>query len=191
MFQKKHKNARANWQVAANFPDSKVAEAYLKPAASRNPARFPAPEPKLHRARAFCRDMLGWTEQEMDAQIDPVIQRFVDRTTQTRVDSFFMTYNDNLRGAKFSSARLSKSVELITGTKTNLSSLHQKEKRKRQRKKTVSASASDTVGGVTEDGGDGNKKRKSPAKRKKKQKEAESEEEEFDYDFDDDDGIDD
>jgi hypothetical protein len=42
-----------------------VAEAYLKPNANRDATKFEWPLPKLHRIRDYCREILGWTENEV------------------------------------------------------------------------------------------------------------------------------
>ena len=57
----------------------------------------------------------------MDAQIDPILQKYADRTTQTRIDSHFMTYHDDNRFAKIASERLRNTVIQITGKGTDLS----------------------------------------------------------------------
>ena len=51
----------------------------------------------------------------MDAQINPVLQRYAQRTNQTRIDQHFMTYHDDTRFAKIASDRLRQTVQQITG----------------------------------------------------------------------------
>ena len=62
--------------------DVRVAEAFLKPAANMDTTSFEWPLPKLHRVRNYCREQLGWTELEMDQQVDTVIERYANRSHQ-------------------------------------------------------------------------------------------------------------
>jgi hypothetical protein len=62
--------------------DVRVAEAFLKPAANMDTTSFDWPLPKLHRVRNYCREQLGWTELEMDQQVDTVIERYANRSHQ-------------------------------------------------------------------------------------------------------------
>ena len=62
--------------------DVRVAEAFMKPAANMDATSFDWPQPKLHRVRAYCKENLGWTEQEMDHQVDTVIERYASRSQQ-------------------------------------------------------------------------------------------------------------
>ena len=119
-FGKKHKGARARWSVKPDFPDERVAEAFLAPQANRDTTAFQWPVPRLDRVRSFCRNMLGWTDAEMDANVDPVISKYTSRGSQTRIDSFFLTYHDDNRFAKIASARLRSTVEQLTGKKSKL-----------------------------------------------------------------------
>ena len=54
----------------------------MKPAANMDATSFDWPQPKLHRVRAYCREQLGWTEKEMDQQVDTVIERYANRSQQ-------------------------------------------------------------------------------------------------------------
>eukprot|EP00596_Hydrurales_sp_CCMP1899_P004972 CAMPEP_0119038400 /NCGR_PEP_ID=MMETSP1177-20130426/7320_1 /TAXON_ID=2985 /ORGANISM="Ochromonas sp, Strain CCMP1899" /LENGTH=1991 /DNA_ID=CAMNT_0007000961 /DNA_START=161 /DNA_END=6136 /DNA_ORIENTATION=+ len=122
LFSKAHRSARGRWDLKPNFPDIRVAEAFMNPAANFDPTVFEWPLPKLHRVRSYCREQLGWTEQEMDQQVDTVIQRYASRAaSQPRIDSFFMTYHDGNRAAKFRSTRLGAAVQQVTGKRTELS----------------------------------------------------------------------
>ena len=59
----------------------------MKPAANMDATSFEWPLPKLHRVRAYCREQLGWTEVEMDQQVDTVIERYANRSQQVRWSS--------------------------------------------------------------------------------------------------------
>lgn len=56
----------------------------MNPKAERNPAPFLWPAPMLHRIRSYCADVLGWTDEQMDSAIDPVIRRYMERSFQVR-----------------------------------------------------------------------------------------------------------
>ena len=66
-FDRKHKTTRAKWVVSETFPDQKVADAYLHPAANRSKVEFDWVVPKIHRVRKYCREVLGWSDDEVSA----------------------------------------------------------------------------------------------------------------------------
>jgi hypothetical protein len=70
--------------VPESFPDPRVARAYLKPAASYDPQPFDWQVPDAAGLRAFCSERLGWTNQQISATIDPVLQRYAQRSIQVR-----------------------------------------------------------------------------------------------------------
>jgi hypothetical protein len=121
MFDKKHRNGRAKWTLPENFPDSRVVNAYLEPAANHDNEKFLWKYPLKEKVRRFCHNVLGWSEQEMDANVDPVLKKFAEKTIQTRIDQHFRTYRDDERVAKIASDRLKTAVTQITGKKSNLS----------------------------------------------------------------------
>jgi hypothetical protein len=115
-FEKKHKNGRSKWTVPPNFPDETVAKAYFHPQTNRNADPFAYIPPFRSKVRRYVGDVLGWSDALMDAQIDPVLQRFADRSIQMRVDSYYTTtYQDDARFAKIASERLRDAVVKITG----------------------------------------------------------------------------
>lgn len=91
--------------------------------------------PELFRIQNYCRDILGWTEEEIRAKILPVIQRWLpflsgvggtgDLTQQQRrIDSFYHTYHGNSRVAKICSSRLRNAVQNKNKKSTSLVSKH-------------------------------------------------------------------
>lgn len=115
-FEKKHKNGRSKWTVPANFPDETVAKAYFHPNTNRNADPFVYIPPSRSKVRRYVSDVLGWSDALLDAQIDPVLQRFADRSIQMRVDAYYTTtYQDDARFAKIASERLREAVVKITG----------------------------------------------------------------------------
>ena len=120
-FTERHHHGRSKWKVDGNFPDKRVADAYMKPPANRDVTPFEFGAPMLHRARGYCNKVLGWSESEMNTQIDPVIKRFAENSRQGRIDSYFMKYEDDKRFAKIQSNRLAKALDLKISEKPNSS----------------------------------------------------------------------
>lgn len=115
-FEKKHKNGRSKWILPPHFPDESVIKAYLHPDTNRNNDPFPFIPPARSKVRRYLAETLGWTELQLNTQVDPVLERYADRAIQTRVDSFYtMNYQDNTRFAKIASERLRDAVAKITG----------------------------------------------------------------------------
>jgi len=97
-FQSKHTTARAKWHVPDSFPNPLVAQAYFSPQATRDPERFAWSLPVRSRIRDFCSSVLGYTDAQMDISIDPVLQRFAERSYQSRMDAHYrLTYDDDTR----------------------------------------------------------------------------------------------
>lgn len=70
----------------------------------------------------------------MDANINPVLKKFAEKSIQTRIDQHYLTYQDDTRFARISSERLKSAVVQITGKSTDLSLLGPKRPRKRKSK---------------------------------------------------------
>lgn len=133
-FQDKHCAARSRWTLPPGFPDPSVARAYLDPATSRNDQAFSwdvdirstessnsagsEPCQRLLEIRSFCTSRLGWTSEEIERQVLPVLKEFSQsQSTQRKIDSYFTTYHDNARFAKIQSKRLRSAVIGITNSK--------------------------------------------------------------------------
>jgi hypothetical protein len=145
----------------------------MNPAANFDPTAFEWPLPKLHRVRNYCREQLGWTELEMDQQVDTVIQRYASRSQQPRIDSFFMTYHDGNRAAKFRSTRLGAAVEQVTGKRTELSvpGLSTQTAGKRiGTKNTKKSKSKESIGDAGEEEKKGKKKGEKPLSKRKGKK---------------------
>lgn len=83
----------------------------------------------------------------MDSQIDPVLQRYSERSTQSRIDQHFMTYHDDTRFAKIASERLRTTVQQITGKSlVKDMALPKKSRQQRNRKKKSTAAPETTIG---------------------------------------------
>ncbi len=138
IFHNKHKSGRSKWTVGTNFPDRTVAEAFLQPAANYDSEKFNWSIPKLHTIRTYCAHSLGWTDEEMDRNVDPVLLRYTAKTTQPKIASYFMQYQDANRSGTITSERLQSSVAQISGKDISaMAALKNKNKKKSNSKKTI------------------------------------------------------
>jgi len=58
---------------------------------------------------------MGWDSQETEGMLLPVIKKVEDGSRQTRIESFFMTYEDNVKFANVKSKRLQEVFRSIQG----------------------------------------------------------------------------
>lgn len=105
-FHKKHRSARTRWIAPADFPSPNVLTAYTKPVVDRSRTPLSWGIPDLENLRSFCRSKMGWEIAETDKAILPVIEQMKSGLRQTRLDSFFMTYKDDIKFAQVRSERL-------------------------------------------------------------------------------------
>lgn len=130
------------WTLPDIFPDNRVVKAYLQPPANRERLEFEWPLPMRNLIRDFCRLNLGWTDAQMDLQIDPVLSKWASKgQMQTRIDShFILNYQDDTRFAKIASKRLRSAIGQIIGS--NESHLFQKDQEIKSKKprKTINQS---------------------------------------------------
>ncbi len=64
-FTLKHRSGRMSWRIPGNFPDKRVIDAYMNPAASTDNTSFTWEVPKLHRIRKYCSEVLGWSDTQV------------------------------------------------------------------------------------------------------------------------------
>ena len=105
-FRLKHKTARTQWVAPKHFPAENVINAYMKPVVDSSNDRFSWGTPDLDRLLAFCKRSMGWDYDETRKLLEPVVQRLEDTSRQTRLESFFMKYEDDIKFAKVKSKRL-------------------------------------------------------------------------------------
>mmetsp|Transcript_12934 Transcript_12934/g.18455 ORF Transcript_12934/g.18455 Transcript_12934/m.18455 type:complete len:209 (-) Transcript_12934:780-1406(-) len=105
-FSLKHKSARCRWIAPKNFPAPDVFKAYTKPVvdSSRNPFSWGTPD--LHKLKSFCFEKISWEYTETEKVLIPVIKQMKSSSRQTRLDSYFMRYEDNIKFAQVRSKRL-------------------------------------------------------------------------------------
>jgi len=83
------------------FPDSKVSSAYLHPITNQDNEKFLWKYPSQEKVSQYCQHILGWTQHEINAQVTPVLKKFMEKSIQTRIDQHFITtYQDNSRFAR-------------------------------------------------------------------------------------------
>jgi DNA excision repair protein ERCC-5 len=104
-FHLKHQNARIRWISPVGFPAGDVIAAYTKPAVDKSTTRFTWGVPDVESIQAFCSNRMGWTKEEIDKIVLPIMKN-KGSMRQTRLDSFLMRYNDDIKFAKVRSARL-------------------------------------------------------------------------------------
>jgi len=132
-FRRKHKTARTQWIAPKNFPADNVMNAYLKPVVDTSSDRFSWGTPDLDRLLLFCQRNMGWEHNETRKLLEPVIQRLEDSSRQTRLESFFMRYEDDIKFANVKSKRLRAVFEDIQKDKSSEEKDVPKKKRARSK----------------------------------------------------------
>ena len=94
-FHKKHKSARLRWTVPKDFPSNKVFQAYSHPVVDNSKDKFTFGVPDHENIRSFCLRKIGWEAMEVDRALLPVLEKLNSGSRQTRLDGYFMRYEDN------------------------------------------------------------------------------------------------
>ncbi len=115
LFRKKHRTARTRCAAPADFPSPAIINAYLKPVVDKSEAKFSWAKPDLPGLQHFCAEAMGWEQDETDRMVAPVLKVLESGSTQTRIESYFMRYEDNVMFAKVKSKRLQEVLEDIRG----------------------------------------------------------------------------
>lgn len=105
-FRRKHKTARTQWVAPKNFPAENVMNAYLNPVVDTSNDGFSWGVPDLERLLIFCQRNMGWDPSETRKLLEPVLERLEDTSRQTRLESYFMKYEDDIKFANVKSKRL-------------------------------------------------------------------------------------
>ena len=106
VFHKKHKSARTRWVAPSDFPSEGIINAYLKPAVDKSDTRFSWAKPDLTGLQYYCAETLGWEQAETDRVVNPVLKVIEEGSKQTRLENYFMRYEDNQVAGKVKSKRL-------------------------------------------------------------------------------------
>ena len=115
LFHKKHKSARTRWVAPADFPSQGIVNAYLKPAVDISDAKFSWALPDLTGLQYYCAETLGWEQAETDRVVNPVLKVIQSGSKQTRLESYFMRYEDKQVAGKVRSKRLQAVLHDIQG----------------------------------------------------------------------------
>lgn len=105
-FRKKHKSARTLWQAPKDFPAENILQAYSNPVVDKSRNTFSWGEPDLENIRLFAESKMGWNVETTDNYLVPVLNQMKDGSRQTRLDSYFMRVEDNIKFANVRSKRL-------------------------------------------------------------------------------------
>ena len=119
-FHIKHRSARQRWSAPTNFPSDAVLNAYLNPVVDKSEDTFSWGVPDLDGLVEFCRRNMGWEVGDTKAIIQPILDRTNTGMRQTRIESFFMKYEDNIKFANVKSKRLRDVLQEIQGEKTEI-----------------------------------------------------------------------
>lgn len=106
LFHKKHQSARTRWIAPEDFPSKQIIEAYMRPAVDSSTANFSWGKPDIDGLRQFCADSIGWDAAETDKVVQPVLEILESGSKQTRIESYFMKYEDGIKFAEVKSKRL-------------------------------------------------------------------------------------
>lgn len=109
-FHSKHKSARTRWVVTERFPDPAIYRAYLQPQVNASTDSFTWGVPDLDGLRVHLAQKLGWPVSETDSHLLPMLRRMQETVWQSRLDSYFLGYQDNVKFAKIKSKRLQRAV---------------------------------------------------------------------------------
>ena len=113
-FHNKHKSARLRWVVPRDFPSNKVLQAYSHPVVDNSEEKFTFGTPDHDGIRFFCRRKTGWDTAEIDRALVPVLEKLRCKSRQTRLDGYFMRYEDNhVVSHRIKSKRLRKVLESV------------------------------------------------------------------------------
>ncbi|KAH9120578.1 hypothetical protein LEN26_011055 [Aphanomyces euteiches] len=116
-FKHTHHTIRRHWNISHVFPNPHVIKAYKNPETDRSTARFTWSVPDLASLRVFCGNAFGWPMEKINTTLLPVVQAASRGfQTQTRIDSYFTSYQDNVKYAKIQSKRLKAVVKEIQGS---------------------------------------------------------------------------
>ena len=116
-FHIKHRSARQRWSAPTNFPSAAVLNAYLNPVVDKSEDPFSWGIPDLDALVDFCQRKMGWEAIDTKALVNPVLERMNAGMRQTRIESFFMKYDDNIKFANVRSKRLREVLSGIQGEK--------------------------------------------------------------------------
>ena len=79
-----------------NFPSERIHIAYMNPEVDNSLEKFSWAIPNFVDIRDYASEKFGWTKVKIDEIIKPVIKKMGVKTSQERIDNFFMTSRKHL-----------------------------------------------------------------------------------------------
>jgi len=128
VFHNKHKSARTRWIAPADFPSHGIIKAYLQPVVDNSEATFSWGKPDLTSLQHYCAETLGWDQAETDRVVQPVLKVIEDGSKQTRLESYFMRYEDKQLAGKVKSKRLQAVLQDIQGNDNEIAGTDKNDK---------------------------------------------------------------
>ena len=116
IFHQKHKKMRSRWEAPRNFPGPDVLHAYTRPVVDGSAEPFTWGFPEVERLELLCAEKLGWSMEESNRQLGPVLQKMKEPSRQTRLESYFKTYQDKDLGGVIKSKRMADALKRKMGT---------------------------------------------------------------------------
>lgn len=115
-FELTHAKMRRKWELGEEFPNAHVIRAYHDPQVDKSDARFSWALPDLAALRKYCTAAFAWEQSKTDTVLLPLMERIARNSqnggvVQTRIDSFFTKYEDDVKYARIQSKRLRNAVE--------------------------------------------------------------------------------
>ena len=114
LFDLKHHRSKTRWIPPKDFPSINVYNAYAKPVVDVSNEKFSWNSPDMENLYLFCREKLGWIKSETDRLVAPVLAKLGSRSRQTRLESYLMKYDDNIKFANVKSKRLKEALQKMT-----------------------------------------------------------------------------
>lgn len=105
-FHEKHKSARMRWITPAGFPAEYVIQAYMNPVVENAQERFTWGQLDMENLVLFAGRYMGWSAEDTNRALGPVVERLQSGYTQTRIESYMMKYEDSIKFADVRSKRL-------------------------------------------------------------------------------------
>ena len=116
LFKTSHYNASKKWLVTETFPSLQVIAAYEQPTVCEVAGGgLKWKMPRKDAIVEYLTKQLRWSEEESLRKIKGPIDNYLKREVQTRLDSYFMTYNHKNKFAAIRSKRMQKAVVGMMG----------------------------------------------------------------------------
>ncbi len=101
----------------ADFPNSRIADAYLSPEVDNSLELFSWAVPNLVEISDFAQEKFGWSRHKVDEIIKPVIRKLNSGASQARIDNYFQLESVRLpeKGRLQKSKRVHSAIDKVLG----------------------------------------------------------------------------